>query len=776
MKNIFVWIKEFVLKYKKKLIFWVLVFFIANLCLFWLGWIGIENNVYAADNNVTTQTQSQSFESVVTEKNQLMSIILKFSYILLYPILFLAAKLVDNSFVYWEFFGFDAVLWQLWNVMKNLSNFALWFIFIYYTFKYLISWSGSKAKDRKWIITRSLIAWIWIQASWFLMAVLIDISTILIYGVWWLPVSILGDVIDPDAKRDIHEELGYNPEDYDPYVLKLLISVDVNDLDNLNVYYTNIDIGSGSWNFYISECETFSYRNVEKDKPQNIILSPKMIYYQDWNWKFHNTDRFRCSYLGTVYYFNSDWGYQFGDSRLDWNSNCKDYTWCVNNQIEYNNIKTKVIQDLRNKPISEIKTYVENAKILEIWNAHMSGWILWWIDVWAKTYWPDEHYWIDIGNKWVWTWVTATLSQLLKSQEKTNSYVWIFTSLYSSLLSQWRFIENNNSSTYVNFLNNMLLVAYNIALFIPLVVMAVVFTMRIWIIWMAIVLAPVIVLLTVFELFDKVKWGNSKFFEYFEIKNLIPIIFSPAIICFAISMSLVLVSIITKINTKHIETNEDWILWWLIKMDVAWFSVWVWQLIVSIIWVAITWFLVWAAIQSSKLWESGIIKSMKNLAETSLWSISIVPIPTKEWVQTISLNKAFWLNGTDSLLNELKSDTLDVFRKEDSKVVDYLINGWNPEKQAQSLYEQYSKKLFDNSQEATSVNWTTHEFDIWNNQKIKFQDLSVSYQKKIIDKINEIENENERKKFGKIAKVTIWTKEYRFNSNNKYEEVSTPTT
>jgi hypothetical protein len=39
--------------------------------------------------------------------------------------LVLAGVLVNNSFVYAEIFKFDAVLWQLWNVVRNLANYAL---------------------------------------------------------------------------------------------------------------------------------------------------------------------------------------------------------------------------------------------------------------------------------------------------------------------------------------------------------------------------------------------------------------------------------------------------------------------------------------------------------------------------------------------------------------------------------------------------------------------------------------------------------------------------
>jgi hypothetical protein len=76
--------------------------------------------------------------------------------------------------------------------------------------------------------------------------------------------------------------------------------------------------------------------------------------------------------------------------------------------------------------------------------------------------------------------------------------------------------------------------------------------------WVAIAIAPFIILLTAFGLNKKVFTG--KFLEYFDVKNLIPIIFSPAIICFAISISTILVTIISGLNVEGIKPVKTEIL------------------------------------------------------------------------------------------------------------------------------------------------------------------------------------------------------------------------
>ena len=97
-----------------------------------------------------------------------------------------------------------------------------------------------------------------------------------------------------------------------------------------------------------------------------------------------------------------------------------------------------------------------------------------------------------------------------------------------------------------------------VAIAIPLIAMVVVFIMRIGVLRMGISLSPLIVLLTAFELDKKIE--DKSILSYIKLKNLIPIIFSPVVICFAISMSTVLVKIINNMNKETVQTLEKPIL------------------------------------------------------------------------------------------------------------------------------------------------------------------------------------------------------------------------
>ena len=56
---------------------------------------------------------------------QILDMILKIIYLLLWPLLVIAGLALDNTLVYASIFNLDAPLWKFWNMMKNFANFAL---------------------------------------------------------------------------------------------------------------------------------------------------------------------------------------------------------------------------------------------------------------------------------------------------------------------------------------------------------------------------------------------------------------------------------------------------------------------------------------------------------------------------------------------------------------------------------------------------------------------------------------------------------------------------
>jgi len=64
------------------------------------------------------------------EMNTLLELIGNISYIIVWPLVSLAGIAMDNQMVYGSFMYLDAPLRKLRNLVKNLANFALGFIFL----------------------------------------------------------------------------------------------------------------------------------------------------------------------------------------------------------------------------------------------------------------------------------------------------------------------------------------------------------------------------------------------------------------------------------------------------------------------------------------------------------------------------------------------------------------------------------------------------------------------------------------------------------------------
>ncbi len=99
----------------------------------------------------------------------------------------LAGKLMTNDMVYGSWLHLDVYLWKLRNICKNFANFWL----LAFLLRWIIEFVRGKSQSIQTLITQTLIAWILIQASWFLFAAVIDISTILTAAVSTFPSNFI---------------------------------------------------------------------------------------------------------------------------------------------------------------------------------------------------------------------------------------------------------------------------------------------------------------------------------------------------------------------------------------------------------------------------------------------------------------------------------------------------------------------------------------------------------------------------------------------------------
>jgi hypothetical protein len=103
-------------------------------------------------------------------------------YLILRPLLIIWWKFLSNEFVYGSSFGIDNVLWKLWQMTRVFANYMIWIILIFSIFIYFFK-SDSNLSWKK-ILPRIVISAIVVNMSWFIIAVLIDFSSILTVAFW----------------------------------------------------------------------------------------------------------------------------------------------------------------------------------------------------------------------------------------------------------------------------------------------------------------------------------------------------------------------------------------------------------------------------------------------------------------------------------------------------------------------------------------------------------------------------------------------------------------
>lgn len=107
---------------------------------------------------------------------------LKILYLILWPFLVISWKFLSNTFVYGSSFWIDNVIFNLHHLIRVFSNYFIGIIFIVSIFTTFFK-PNSKL-NRKKTLPRIVIASVLINLSWFLVAFLIDLSSILISVAW----------------------------------------------------------------------------------------------------------------------------------------------------------------------------------------------------------------------------------------------------------------------------------------------------------------------------------------------------------------------------------------------------------------------------------------------------------------------------------------------------------------------------------------------------------------------------------------------------------------
>ena len=673
------------LKQKKKLLLKSLF-----VLLLWFSFLPQQNyfsinEVYAADSS-QKQTQKQK----LTEMDTFMEAISDIAFVLLWPLIALAWLAMDNSLIYGSFMGLDVSLWNVWQIVRSFANYTLWFMFLYWILYWNFSWKtwimDLKLSD---FLKKILLASVLIQASWFIMMVLVDISTIMTYGIWWMPTSILK--LDPDK--------GWND------VKMFKMNVDLNLWDYHEKVENNWDLSSAilyywsySWG-YIAPCETAEVKF--DDGSQWFIIGRE---FTSFSWM--NMTPWVCMYYGALVSFN--------DFYNKWWSGYLNELSLFKGAIESSKNNETQLKELVNHwiiyPLNtwKIPYLASNAK----WEGNVN------ITIKDK----NETYWWTVGCDPIWSWLgnigvvstkkdsshqkgyclyEKTDVSVSNIMDKAGSMTWPFSSLYSSM-AVYSNLKTGNLWLWQKFVVTFINTCFAVMLILPLVALVVVLFARIWLLWMAIALSPFLVLVNLFKDVFKLPKDIDKYLNFWE---LIKLLLAPVLISFAVWMSLVFMKTLqTAIPTvsggdptpeqKQVQDNMSKVTWltfdkwdidylWFIKIKIDNALVNFSWILTMFFWLWVTWFILFWAIKRTAVWKD-IWQNLQDLWETALSTTPIIPIG-KDWLSWR------WLKNMD---DQLYQNYKQIWKDRDDKSVKQLLGSW---------WSDYSKAvdLFFNNDDAT---------------------------------------------------------------------------
>ncbi len=685
------------LKQKKKLLLKSLF-----ILLLWFSFLPQQN--YFSFNEVYAETSDKSEQQSQKEKlasiDTFMQAISNIAFALLWPLVALAWLAMDNTMIYGSFMGLDVSLWKIWQLVRTFANYTLWFLFLFWILYWNFSWKtwikNLKLPD---LLKKILIASVLIQASWFIMMVLVDLSTVLTYSIWWLPYSILKDqtLWSWDDAKMFKMNVDFQLWDY---TVKPETQWDISDAIR---YYWQM-----SWDQYIAPCETAHVKFWWWDEEQSFAIGRKFIDLGDW---YKMVDWY-CMYYWALLSYNEFYVDGASTGNENYASTLDTYR--------------KIIEKDGNE--STVKELVEKWIIFPLSNwkiSYLPGWKTsgWSVSVDGRKFWKNTHSdcmgW-NVGfvpskrekgkNDWECLYSSAqspdiTLANIIK---KAGSMTWPFAALYSSM-SVYSNLDTGNRWLWQKFVITFVNVCFSLLLVLPLLALVVVLFARVWLLWIAIALSPFLVLVNVFEgvfsLPDSLK-------KYISFDQLIKLLLAPVLISFAVWVSLIFMTVLknsvwiwtgdpnaylsetetTKFYENLAEVTgakfswSDMDLLWFIKVKLDSTMLNVSWLLTMFFWLWITWFLLFWAIKQTAVWES-IWWTIQGLWETFLSTTPIIPV-WKNW-----LSWSWLTNAPDQIYKELTSDMMS----NDKERLESLLDWWktSDEKKWRSFVNKWSLTFND---------------------------------------------------------------------------------
>lgn len=493
----------------------------------WYGWTTQE---LARDTllhgTAYAQEASEGVNDVMVAIMDGLQALLQVIYVILWPLLYIAGIALDNTLVYGEFINLDSVLWRIRTITKNLANFALGWFVIYEILKYLFTGTDSNINNIYKVLRNALIAGIGIQASWFVLAAIIDISTILIVWVGWLPLTLM-DTMEIGDKPIlwVHSYMNFSSD----------ASTATSNNYNAITYYTRGDnafppcrttqwyvVGSiytGTINedIYLGQsgqekkyCALGTDRMVQttdiKYSSDEVAASVRILTrYQD----LHEREDLQTADQDFVDRIKDE-----NNENLSWN-------------LAYHSERVHGIINI----IPERTTLKELDNSITVYDISDSG----------IAFNREEEFTNNQDDRGIGTFLSDIM-------DGSTNYVWPLVTFYITILefsqlhttSVWQGEDVESMAFFFEF---VLKSAIGLMLVVPLLMLAVLLIMRVGILWLIIAFSPGLALLVAF--------GKSKLLENisskFTIGNILGLIFAPVLPIFVLGLSLIFLQTITAI-------------------------------------------------------------------------------------------------------------------------------------------------------------------------------------------------------------------------------------
>lgn len=487
---------------------------------FWsfLG-VSVASPVYAQTKTETTTTPVSSMED---NFRNLADIFLKVAYVILWPLIMLSGLALDNTMVYGEIFHMDAPLRQFWNLCKNFANFGLWFMILYEIIKSVLTLAwASKPMDT---IKKAAIAGILIQMSWFIVAALIDVSTIATYAVWGMPMSIMTTdatmknmkILQPDVSMNLNSEKKIESKDF-------IISYQVKTQEGTNILISPCEVKEHNKQSYIvgrvygdEKFKNQGKLGLDKDKKPIdpginacVYLNEVKFFYEFPDLTTLTGQAYKTKLTETLDYDERNWREACGYIIKLWDSEKTTQTCAAQTFPSVALAQTKNQWDPNWK--QPLRSTDRPAAGLSIW-----------------------------ANDWAIRFKGSAATSIGNLIDKSKWFVGPLATIYTSMMDFANLTDTSNANGSMGKGIGELIIRTGVAagLLFPLLALTIVLMIRIWFLRCIIGASPLIILIKVFDLWGKT-WDIGK---HIDIKNILSAIFAPVITVFALSMGLIFMS------------------------------------------------------------------------------------------------------------------------------------------------------------------------------------------------------------------------------------------